>query len=312
MKDELIVKFSAGRGGDGSPAVRSLRPFGGDGGQGGDFILEGTSHRYDLSFIDPKRDYRGADGATGKTHGRRGEDAKPFILKVPLVTEVYDLQGNQIAKVTKNGQQVTLLKGGNGGYGNMTLHKNKDLLEPGAIRGKPGEAKRFKLVMSLQSDVIFIGFPNAGKSSLLNAITNAHSKVAAYEFTTLSPHLGVADDLILMDLPGLIEGTYQGRGLGAGFMKHVRSARLVAHFISVENDDLLQAYTRMRMELANLGPDISNLDEVIVITKTDLVDEEKLLEIEETIKTLNKPYVLTSSADQNYSADVVEFFRMHI
>ena len=164
-------------------------------------------------------------------------------------------------------------------------------------KGHLGEELDLVLELELFSDVLLIGFPNAGKSSLMNSITNSKSEVAAYEFTTLNPQLGRMNGVTIMDLPGLIEGTYEGKGLGTKFLKHTRSAKLIAHLVSLESEDIIGSYKRIRKELENIDPDLINKPEVIILSKSDLVKKEEIGEKLELMKQFNKKIFVISVYD---------------
>lgn len=273
LQDEINIKIEAGSGGRGSNAMYSNRPAGGDGGKGGDVYLKGSINTYDLSFFDSEKTYKAQNGGAGQQKSQRGENAQDLVLLVPLTTEVR-LNGKLIGKIEENGQTMKILSGGVGGYGNNTLMRNRNLrLNENERQGEKGY---FNLILKLKSDIIFIGYPNAGKSSLLNELTNAHVKTAPYQFTTLEPQLGLMDSIVLMDLPGLIEGTYEGKGLGTSFVKHTENCKLIVHFVSMENENPYESYLSMREEIKNISIDMYNKPEIVVLTKTDLVSEEQL------------------------------------
>jgi GTP-binding protein len=254
------------------------RCSGGDGGKGGDVYLKGSIHTYDLSRFDTEKTYKAINGKPGQQKERKGDKVEDLTLLLPLTTEVY-LNNNLIGKIENDGQVLKILEGGAGGYGNATLLRNRELRSNETER--TNQKGIFTFILKLKSDVIFIGYPNAGKSSLLNELTNAHVKTAPYQFTTLEPQLGIMDGLVLMDLPGLIEGTYDGKGLGTGFVKHTENCKLLAHFVSLENENPYQSYLNMREEIRKISKEMFEKPEVVVLTKTDLVDDKAL---ENTIK----------------------------
>lgn len=281
LQDRVKIRIESGKGGEGSSAMYANRCSGGDGGKGGDVYLKGSMHTYDLSRFDPEKTYKALNGQPGQQKERKGDKVEDFTLLLPLTTEVF-LNNNLIGKIENDGQVLKILDGGVGGYGNATLLRNREL------RSNENERENqkgvFTFVLKLKSDVIFIGYPNAGKSSLLNELTNAHVKTAAYQFTTLEPQLGIMDGLVLMDLPGLIEGTYDGKGLGTSFVKHTENCKLVAHFVSLEDENPYQSYTSMREEIRKISKDMFEKPEIVVLTKTDMVDEKKLKETVEIFK----------------------------
>jgi len=281
LQDKVKIKIESGNGGVGSSAMYANRCSGGDGGKGGDVYLKGSMHTYDLSRLDPEKTYKALNGQPGQQKEKKGDKVDDLTILLPLTTEVF-LNNNLIGKIEEDGQVLKILAGGVGGYGNATLLRNREL------RSNENERQNqkgiFTFILKLKSDVIFIGYPNAGKSSLLNELTNAHVKTAPYQFTTLEPQLGIMDNRVLMDLPGLIEGTYMGKGLGTSFVKHTENCKLIAHFISMEEEDPYTSYISMREEVKKISMDMYNKPEIVVLTKTDLVDKDQVGEVKNIFK----------------------------
>jgi len=296
LKDEVKIKIQSGNGGKGSLAVNLRHASGGNGGKGGNIYIEGSENIYDLGWFDEDRTYKAGHGESGRSRRKSGSDGADTILKVPLVTEVH-VNNRTPFRIAKDGQREMVLAGGAGGYGNITMLKLQDpKLTEEAL---PGRSKEIVLELKLQSDVIFIGLPNAGKSSMLNLLSDAKAKIAAYAFTTLEPQLGLMDGIRLMDLPGLIEGTFEGKGLGTRFVKHTESSKLVAHFISMENTDLLEAYNTIRTEIKNIDPKLFEKPELIILTKTDSVDLEPVKKAENLFIKMGLPVVCVSIVDDD-------------
>lgn len=304
--DTTTVTCKAGRGGNGVIAFDiNKKPTGGDGGLGGDIYFIGDENCYDLSHLVNGLTVKGnnAENAIIKNKNETGRSAEDVVVSVPLTTRVLDENGEQIFYITEHGQKELICKGGARGRGNHYF-SNKIHREGRykSTKGKPGEIKKVSLILELYSDVIFIGYPNAGKSSLLNELTNAHVKVASYEFTTLKPQLGRLDGKVLMDLPGLIQGTYEGKGLGNSFVKHTKTARLLLHTISMENEDCWETYVSMWDELNNIDKVLEkdkyidkrlcDKKELIVLTKHDLVDLQKVEMEKKRFKDKDKDFLI--------------------
>jgi len=309
LKDRVTIKIKSGRGGRGSNAVNLKHLSGGDGGYGGNIYLKGSENVYDLASFDEGRTFSAERGEDGAKRRKSGSDGKDIILTVPILTEVHI--GNRVPfKVTKHDEVIKVLKGGRGGFGNITLEKLQD--DKLTNEGEEGRTKEISLVLKLQSDIIFVGYPNAGKSSLLNALAQSKYKVAPYAFTTLEPQLGLMDGIVLMDLPGLIEGTSEGKGLGKKFVKHTESCKMIAHIISLENEDPMALYKSLRKEIEAIDEKLAQKPEVIVLTKTDESNEKH---INESIKKFEKagfPTISCSAIDDASLFKVKEFFKKAI
>lgn len=296
--DKVRVNFVSGAGGSGSVNFhKSGKPDGGDGGHGGDVFLEGDSNIHDLRAFNAKKQFEAGDANRGALNRRTGANGEDLIVKVPLVTTVYDLEGNYITSIENHGQRELLLKGGAGGRGNYYYRRGQVQTLKRFTPGKPGKKLLGFLDLELKAEVIFIGLPNAGKSSMLNILTNSKSKVASYPFTTLEPYLGVMDNIKLMDLPGLIEGTSTGKGLGSNFAKHAKNSYVVAHFLSLESEDLKEDYNLIITELKNINPDLLNKPEILVLTKSDNFSKEQIAEKIKEIKKFHNNYIVVSIID---------------
>ncbi len=275
--DTIKIKVKAGDGGDGLISFDNRqKAYGGDGGNGGDVIVVGDENLYDLSIYNSKGMYKAENGQRGGIHRKKGANGKDFIVKVPLVTRVLDKNGEVIVVIKEHEEKYKLLDGGDGGLGNFTLRGASMDGKYSRQRKEVGEDMRIELELNLKSDVILLGYPNAGKSSIINALTRARSKVGSYEFTTIEPQLGVMDGYVkLMDLPGLIEGTHKGKGVGKHFLKHTKYSKLLLHCISMENDSLGAKYNSMREEFKRISQDLYEMNEIIVLTKSDIHTPEK-------------------------------------
>jgi len=288
--DEITIRAQAGRGGDG--VIRWLRtketakggPAGGDGGRGGDVILHGVT---DLAALAPYRfekEFRAENGGAGENFNRHGADGEPVILRVPVGTLATIVATGETFDVTHDGEEIAVFKGGIGGKGNARYKGATNQNPFSQTDGKPGEGGDIRFTLKLIADAGFAGYPNAGKSSLLNALTRARSKVGAYPFTTLDPHLGDFYGYILADIPGLIEGASEGKGLGSKFLKHIERTKIIVHLVSAEQEDLVSAYRGVRKELESFGEELLGKRELVVLSKADLLSP---LEQENALKILS-------------------------
>lgn len=280
--DQITLHATAGRGGDG--VVRWLHikgtekggPAGGDGGRGGDIIIEGVRDLGVLAQYRFNKKFRAEHGFPGEQNNRHGADGKDVVIKVPVGTLAKNATTKDVVEILEEGQREVIFKGGPGGFGNAHYKSSTHQNPKEASKGKNGAAGDIEISLKLIADVGLIGFPNAGKSSLLNELTNARSKVANYAFTTLDPHLGDFYGYILADLPGIIEGASTGKGLGSRFLKHIERTKFLVHLVSAEQDDLAGAYRSIRNELESFGRGLSDKPELVVLSKTDLMAPEDI------------------------------------
>ncbi|HEU4715700.1 MAG TPA: GTPase ObgE [Candidatus Saccharimonadales bacterium] len=281
--DTAKVFIQAGKGGNGAVSFRHEiyvdkgGPDGGDGGQGGDVVFEATENLNTLIDFRYKPELKAEAGANGSKANRRGKSGEDLIVKVPMGT-VVRRDGKVIADLTKNGQRVVVAKGGDGGFGNAHFKSSVRQTPKMAELGEAGETFEAELELKLLADVGLIGFPNAGKSTFLSVVSNARPEIANYAFTTLTPNLGVADvdqsSLLIADIPGLIEGASEGKGLGDAFLRHVERTAVLLHLIDVYADDAAAAYQTIRKELENYSPELMERPEVIALTKTEGLDDD--------------------------------------
>ncbi|MCL4365622.1 GTPase ObgE [Patescibacteria group bacterium] len=270
--DEAEITIRGGHGGAGCVSFRVKKgggPDGGDGGRGGDVYVRATSDIYALKQFLSTKVLEAEDGEKGGAGIRSGASGKDLILTMPVGTFLTDEKGNEI-ELTDEGQEILLAKGGLGGRGNEFFKSPSNTTPKYAQKGLRGQEKRLKLKLKLIADFGLIGLPNAGKSSLLNEITNANAKIGDYPFTTLEPNLGVLKGRVLADIPGLIEGASEGKGLGHKFLKHIEKVKLLLHCISSESDNPLRDYKIIREELKKFNPELLKKKEIILLTKSDL------------------------------------------
>jgi GTP-binding protein len=302
--DEIKIHAEAGSGGDGVVRWRQEKfvpkggPAGGDGGRGGDFYALAVRDLNILSKYKAKKEFeagRGEDGGNKSLHGKNGED---FFLELPVGSVVTNLATEERWQLLQEGQKELLLKGGYGGFGNEHFKSSTNTTPKESRQGQDGEKGDFQIELELFADIGLVGLPSAGKSSLLNALTNAEAKVGDYAFTTLDPNLGDFYGHIIADLPGLIEGASEGKGLGIKFLKHTKRTKMIAHLISFENlskgaTGMMKVYKQIRKELEKydkknkLGADgLAEKEEIIILTKTDIVEDPKI--VDKKIKDFQK------------------------
>jgi GTP-binding protein len=280
--DDVKIKVKAGHGGKGmvtfSKLPGFLGPTGGSGGNGGSIYFTGVSELDALKQFRFKKEIEAEKGENGKGQRLDGANAEDLFLKVPVGTVIHNLTNQEDVEVVKVGEPVLVAKGGKGGKGNYLFRSSTNTTPMQAQDGLPGDEFELRLELKMIADVGFVGLPNVGKSSLLKELTNADPKVANYPFTTLEPNLGVYYDLILADIPGLIEGASEGKGLGIKFLRHVERTRIIFHFISAESDDYKSDYETIRKELEEYNPEMLNKEEYIFITKSDMIAPDVLKE----------------------------------
>jgi GTP-binding protein len=278
--DELTIYCKAGDGGNGVVRWRHEKfmpkggPAGGNGGNGGDVYVRAVKDLNRLSKYTGKKEFiakRGADGGNQSLHGPNADDT---FIDIPLGSKVTDVARNRVFEMTEVGEEIRILKGGGGGLGNEYFKSSTNQTPLEQTDGKPGEDGNFLVEVSLMVDLGLIGLPNAGKSTLLNSVTNAKSKIGAYAFTTLEPHLGDMYGYTIADIPGLIEGAAAGKGLGHKFLRHVSRTKMLLHLVSLENDDIKNTYDTIRNELESYAHSLSEKEEWIILTKKDLVEQD--------------------------------------
>ncbi len=311
--DDVTIKVRAGRGGRGAVAFNngkmSLGPTGASGGNGGNVYLEGVSNLAALIQFRYKTEVAAEDGENGKTQFNDGATGKDIILKVPVGTVVHNLSTGKDFEIISIGQRVFLAKGGRGGKGNFHFRSSVNTTPKQFQEGCPGEEYKIRLELKLIADVGFVGLPNVGKSSLLNRLTNAKSKVANYPFTTLNPNLGVYYELILADIPGLIEGASGGKGLGIKFLRHIERTKTLFHFISAESDDPIKDYQIIRSELGKYNKSLLAKEEYIVLSKADLLDKRGIDEKIKELKKIKKEVIPISVIDDKSIERVEKILR---
>lgn len=298
--DEIEITFKAGHGGAGKVsffAGKHSGPDGGNGGSGGDFYVKASPNMTNLNNFLGKHEIAAENGAAGDSNtksGSRGEDLK---ILLPVGTLLINTQTQEELELTYQDQEILICKGGRGGQGNDAFKSPARPAPRFAQPGEEGEKKRFKILVRMIADFGLIGLPNAGKSSLLNELTNANVKVADYQFTTVQPNLGVFDGQVIADIPGLIEGASTGKGLGIRFLKHIEKVHLLLHCISAQSEDVTHDYKTITKELEKYKNEFKDKKQVIILTKTDLVDQEKLKQKMTTLGKIQKDIIPVSVYD---------------
>lgn len=307
LVDEIEVTFKAGDGGKGVVSFGKMEksgPDGGNGGKGGDLYVEGSSDLTLLNQFLSKRNVAAEDGIDGGKDKMTGADGEDLHIKLPVGTLLTDKQSGDKYELTEVGQRLRLCIGGAGGIGNYDLRSSRNTTPEITISPEKGEVREFTLILRFIADFGLVGLPSAGKSSLLNELTNAKAKTAAYHFTTLSPNLGVlpnsparAGKKILADIPGLIEGASQGKGLGIKFLKHIQKVDLLLHCISADSEHPLADYKTIRKELGEYSNDLLDKKEIIILTKSDVVDDKTLEKAKKSLRTTKRKIFVTSIHD---------------
>jgi len=309
--DEAKVYILSGAGGNGCVAFRREKfiefggPSGGDGGKGGDVIVEAVNGLNTLIDYRYQQHFKAKAGGNGMGKDRHGANGKSVVLKVPVGTQVYEEDGETLlADLTKVGERVTLLTGGNGGFGNAHFKSSTNQAPRRANPGEPAEERTIRLRLKLIADAGIVGLPNAGKSTFLAAVSAAKPKIADYPFTTLHPQLGVFEidgrEFVMADLPGLIEGAHEGVGLGDRFLGHTERCNVLLHLVDGTVEDAGAAYRTVRGELEAYGQGLTDKPEIVALSKADAMTPESIKEQLSKLKKACKktPLVLSSASGQ--------------
>ena len=304
--DQVKIYIKAGDGGSGSPSFRREKfiefggPDGGDGGKGGSVVLKSERNLNTLIDFRYQQHFKAKRGGDGKGKNQTGRGGENLYLKVPIGTQVFEEDNKTlIFDFKEENEEYVVAVGGKGGFGNTRFKSSTNRAPKKFTKGTKGEDYWIWLQLKTIADIGIIGLPNAGKSSLLAAITSATPKIANYKFTTLNPNLGVAvyDDkeITLADIPGLIEGAHEGVGLGIKFLKHIERCKSLLHMIDITEDDLKKSYSQVRKELKNYSKDLLKKDEIVVLNKIDLLDDKEVKKIKDNFLKKYKVKLTTLS-----------------
>ncbi|HEY4487459.1 MAG TPA: GTPase ObgE [Candidatus Paceibacterota bacterium] len=308
LVDDIILRLEAGHGGNGAVAFNKVRlmqgPTGGDGGRGGNVYFEGVSDINALARYASRKTIRAESGKNGRGQFIDGKNGEDFVIHAPAGTRITNLDTAYTKEIENVGDRILAAGGGVGGRGNFKFRSSINTTPKEAEEGLPGDVANYRLELLLIADVGLIGLPNAGKSSLLNELTAARSRVGSHAFTTLEPHLGSYYGLIIADIPGLIEGASIGKGLGVKFLKHIERTKTLFHLVSAESDDPLRDYKIVRGELEAYNIGLMQKNEQVFLTKCDEISEEDKQTKLAAFKKAGVEATPLSILDQDSVADV--------
>lgn len=315
--DQAEIEVIAGKGGDGIVAFRREKyvpaggPAGGNGGWGGSIIFRAESNLQTLLDFHYARTFKAPDGAKGGPNNRTGATGDDLIVDVPCGTVIYDLEtGEEIGDLVSHGETIRVAKGGKGGLGNRHFLSNQNRAPEYALPGLEGEHKQLRLELKLLAEVGIIGLPNAGKSTLISALSAARPKIGAYPFTTLIPNLGVVqrptgDGTVFADIPGLIAGAHEGVGLGHEFLRHIERTRMLVHLVDLNAEDPIQDYQTIQQELIAYGRGLPELPQIVALNKLDTSDHEFAAYITDELRKITNDQILTISAVSRTGLDTL-------
>ena len=309
--DYVKVHVASGNGGKGSAHLHREKyiekggPDGGDGGRGGHVIIRGNSNKWTLYHLKFKRHFKAGHGEHGSSGRSTGADGQDVYIDVPLGTVIKDTETDQLLfEITEDHQEEIIVKGGMGGRGNWHFKSPTNQTPRYAQPGTPSEEKKITIELKILADVGLVGFPNAGKSTLLSVMTSAKPKIADYEFTTLKPNLGIVEykdyqSFVMADIPGIIEGAAEGKGLGHYFLRHIERNSILLFLIPADANDIAKQYEILNSELKRYNPEMLDKDRIIVVSKCDMLDDELESELKvELEKNLEEEFILISSISQ--------------
>ncbi|MCB9816276.1 GTPase ObgE [Candidatus Nomurabacteria bacterium] len=317
--DELTIHAKAGNGGNGVVRWRHEKfkplagPAGGDGGRGGDVYVRAVKDLNRLSKYTGHKLFAAENGEAGTNQSKAGRNGSDIYIDIPVGSRVTDVERRRVFEVSEVGETVRVLKGGGGGLGNEYFKSSINRAPEQSTGGKQGEAGEFLIEVSLMVDVGLIGVPNAGKSTLLNTLTNAHSRIGAYPFTTVEPHLGDLYGFTIADIPGLIEGAAAGKGLGHKFLRHVSRTKMLLHLVSLEDENPEKQYYTILEELSEYSKELVEKEEWIILTKKDLVNKDHIEKSYKALAKTKKRVFVVSESDpdslKNLQDELVKHLR---
>lgn len=303
--DEAAILVKAGSGGNGAVSFKRNAqtakggPDGGNGGNGGNVYLQGVNDITALIEFRYKKNIKAEDGIKGGKQNLYGRNGKDITIFLPLGTQVTDTKTNESFEIENSTDKILIAKSGKGGKGNNEFKTATNQTPFYAQKGEAGEERRLLLELKIIADIGLLGLPNSGKSSLLSVLTNAHPKIGDYPFTTLEPNLGVMNGLIIADIPGLIEGASSGKGLGDKFLRHIEKTKTLIHCIDIQSGDLVRDYKTIRNELENYNKILLGKKEMILLTKSDLLEKEQIENKLKVIRKVNKNSFSVSIYEEN-------------
>lgn len=317
--DEIKFFIQAGKGGDGIVSWRHEKfkefggPSGGDGGNGGDVYAKAVRDISILFKYKNIKEFKAENGERGKSDCMKGKNGEDLEILLPIGSVITNLETGKKFSLLEEDERILLLKGGRGGLGNDHFKSSTNVRPTEFTLGKEGESAKFFIELELFADIGLVGLPNAGKSSLVSALTRSSSKVGDYPFTTLEPSLGNIHGYIMADIPGLIEGSSKGKGLGHKFLRHIKRTKILLHCISSENKDITKVYNIIRKELGDFDKTLLEKDEILVITKTDLLNKEELKIVLKEVKKIKDTVYSVSVLDddllKNFKDEVIKILR---
>jgi len=301
LTTQIKIQLVAGRGGNGKVSFYKKRrgPDGGNGGKGGSIYISTTSDIYALSSLAKNAQIKAENGQDGMQNKKNGKNAPDLEIKLPIGSVITDKDNQETFEIINKNDHFLLCRGGWGGRGNWEYRSSTNTTPLYAQKGREGQQRSLDINLKLIADFGLIGFPNAGKSSLLKELTSASPKIGNYPFTTLEPNLGELNRKIVADIPGLIEGASKGKGLGFNFLKHIERVSLLFHCISCELDDPVSHYLTIKDELQTYNQELADKKEIILLTKTDLKSKQEIKDILKDLKSLKRQILPVSIHDSD-------------